>query len=164
MPEVRVALNESPGELIFDPNAFPSLTVKVVPAGMTTGCGGAGTGATAGAAAVVGAGAGVAGLFEEFVAFPASVFDGVVFAGAPMLLAEFEAELEVVSAGLCEQATSANSRRIESTHSPRERIMFSSESEFVEAKNCNRSRPKCANEECKYGRLKRGTDRGSGTG
>jgi hypothetical protein len=147
MPEASVALKESPGELIFDPTAFPNLTVRVVPAGTTTGWGaGAGVGAAAGAVAVVGAApgacVGAAGVAEEFIALPLSVFDGAVFDGAvfdgavfdgavfdgaAVSLAELDAVLEAVSAGLCEQATSVNRRKMESTHSPRERIIFSSE-------------------------------------
>ncbi len=156
MAEANVALKESPGELIFDPTAFPSLTVTVLPAGMTTGCG-AGAGTAAGVVDAVGAapagavpsGAGAAGLAEEFIAFPLSLFDGALvldgaaFDGAAVLLVELEAELEAVSAGLCEQATSVNSRKMESTHSPRERIIFSSETEFVEAKTVIQAGPTC---------------------
>jgi len=99
--EASVALKESPGELIFDPTDCPSLTVSVVPAGTTTGCG---------AGALVSA--------EEPVAFPPAAFDG-----AAVLLAE----LEAVSAGLLEQATSVNHRKMENTYSARERMIFTSE-------------------------------------
>src|SRR6202158_3615742 len=44
--EARVALKDCPVELIFDPKDSPSLTVSVVPAGTTRGCGaGGGSGA-----------------------------------------------------------------------------------------------------------------------
>jgi hypothetical protein len=48
-----VAVNESPGELIFDPNDCPNRTVKVVPAGTTTGGGGVGVVCCAGVEDVI---------------------------------------------------------------------------------------------------------------
>src|ERR1700730_11347607 len=64
--EARVALNDCPVELIFDPKDSPSLTVRVVPAGTTKGCG---AGATA-------AGAAVPGAAGALIAFPPAAFDG----------------------------------------------------------------------------------------
>jgi hypothetical protein len=95
--------------LIFDPTGSPSLTVRVVPAGTTTGCG-------SGAAVCAG----------ELIAFPPAAFDGA----AIFWLLEFEA----VSAGLLEQATSVNNRKMDSTYSTRERIILSSEIRLVAAK------------------------------
>jgi hypothetical protein len=157
MAEASVALKESPGELIFDPTEFPSLTVRVLPAGMITGCG---AGAGTGAAAVVGAaprdgtaasGAGVVAAAGEFMVFPLSVFDGALvfdgaaFDGVAVLLAELDVALEAVSAGFREQATSVNNRKMGSKHSPRERIIFSSERRICGGQNCNPKRAKCAN-------------------
>ncbi len=120
--EASVALKESPGELSFEPNEFPSLTVRVVPAGTTIGCG-----AGAGVAA---AGAGVAG---ELIAFPPAVFDGADMFWLEEL--EFCPEgLEAVSAGLLEQATSANRKRMDSTNSAREGMIFTSESNLSRSK------------------------------
>jgi hypothetical protein len=107
--EARVALKDCPVELIFDPKDSPSLTVSVVPAGTTSGCG-------------AGAGGG-AGAIGELIAFPPAAFDGaVVF---------WLAELEAVSAGLLEQATSVNNRKMDSTYSARERMIFSSRSKLL---------------------------------
>jgi hypothetical protein len=153
MPEVSVALNESPGELIFEPTAFPSRTVRVLPTGTITGCG-AGAGADVGADAASGAAAvaaedgvaagDVAGADGEFIAFPESVFidpefvdpefagaefAGGLFAGAAVLLVEFAA----VSAGFREHAANVNSRKME-IHRARARMGSSSEREFVEVK------------------------------
>jgi hypothetical protein len=141
MPEVSVALKESPGELIFDPTALPNRTVRALPTGTITGCG-AGAAAGADEASVVaeaGAVAGVAELDGAFIVFPESgvadpefvvaEFAGEVFAGAAALLAEFD----VVSAGLREQATNVTSKKME-IHRARERIRSSSGREFVEAK------------------------------
>ena len=99
--EARVALKESPGELIFDPTDDPNRTVSVVPAGTTTGGAGAGAGAAAGAAA------------GELIALPPAL--PAVFDCAAMLLAEFAA----VSAGLLEHATNVNNRAIVSIWSAR---------------------------------------------
>jgi hypothetical protein len=93
--------------LSFDPTDSPSLTVRVVPAGTTTGCG---------SRAVVCAG--------ELVAFPPAAFDG-----AAMFW-----ELEAVSAGLLEQATSVNNRKMTGKYSARERIIVSSGIKIVAAK------------------------------
>jgi hypothetical protein len=140
MPEVSVALKESPGELIFDPTALPNRTVRALPTGTITGCGAAAAGADeASVVAEAGAVAGVAELDGAFIAFPESgvadpefvvaEFAGEVFAGAAALLAEFD----VVSAGLREQATNVTSKKME-IHRARERIRSSSGREFVEAK------------------------------
>jgi hypothetical protein len=103
--EASVALKDWPAVLIFDPTDSPSLTVRVVPAGTTTGCG---------SGAFVSAG--VVGAAGEFIAFPPPAFDG-----AAMLLAE----LDAVSAGLLEQATSPNNnRKTDNTYNARERMIF----------------------------------------
>jgi hypothetical protein len=107
--DASVALKESPGELSFDPTEFPSLTVNVVPAGTTTGCG-SGAGVEAG----------------ELIAFPPAAFDGAAAFWPP--------ELDAVSAGLLEQATSVNNRKMDSTYSARERMIFPPKSKMVEAK------------------------------
>jgi hypothetical protein len=111
--DASVALKESPGELSFDPTEFPSLTVNVVPAGTTTGCG-----SGAGVAAGVEAG--------ELIAFPPAAFDGAAAFWPP--------ELDAVSAGLLEQATSVNNRKMDITYSARERMIFPPKSKMVEAK------------------------------
>jgi hypothetical protein len=111
--EASVALKDWPVVLIFDPTDSPSLTVRVVPAGTTTGCG-------SGAAAGVAAGA------AELIAFPPAAFDG-----AAMF---WPAELEAVSAGLLEQATSVNNRATDNRYNARERMIFPSNIKFVEAK------------------------------
>jgi len=139
MPEVNVALNGSPGELIFDPTAFLKRTVRALPAGTISGGradSSIGLIAASGAAAVVAeaviaeeeAAAGVAGLEGGLIAFPESVWLGASFDGAAVLLAEFEA----VSAGLREQATSANSTKQKGIAN--ESAYYFTEREFVEGK------------------------------
>jgi hypothetical protein len=108
-----VALNESPGELIFDPTEFPSLTVRVVPSGTTTGCGSGALVAAAGDA-------------EEPMAFPPAAFDGAA--------AFWLAASEAVSDGFFEQAASVNNRKMDNANSARERMIYPSEVKFVEAK------------------------------
>jgi hypothetical protein len=73
MPCDKVARKVCPVELIFDPKAFSSLTVIVVPAGITTGCG-----AGAGALAVFALFASEPVVFDPFVSEP-FVFEPVVF-------------------------------------------------------------------------------------
>ena len=118
--EATVALKDSPGELIFDPTALPSLTVTVVPAGTTMGGGGAG--------AATGAGAWVEGAAEELIALPSAEFDGaaMLFESAEPE-AELEAVLEAVSAGFFEQATNVSKRKMEIANRARERIVFPSD-------------------------------------
>jgi hypothetical protein len=105
MAEASVALNESPGELIFDPTEFPSLTVRVVPAGTTTGCG---SGAFLSAAGDAG---------EPF-ALPPAAFEGA----AALWLAASEAVSDFF-----EQAASANNRKMDNADSARERMISPSE-------------------------------------
>ena len=86
-----------------------------MPAGTTNGCD-CGSGA-AGAGADV-AGADVAGAAGELIALPPAAFDGAaVF---------WLSELDAVSAGFFEQATSVNIRKIDIKYSARERMIFSS--------------------------------------
>jgi hypothetical protein len=115
--EARVALKESPGELIFDPTEFPSLTVRVVPAGTTSGCG---SGALAGAAGDAG----------EPIALPPAAFEGAAF---------WLAASEAVSAGFFEQAARVNNRKMDNANSARERIIYPSEIKIGCGQNCNRS-------------------------
>ena len=107
--EARVPLKESPGELIFDPTEFPSLTVRVVPSGMTTDCG---------SGALVCA----AGDAEEPIALPPAALAGA----AAFPPAAFEdpvafwlAASEAVSAGFFEHAMSENNRKLDK-HTARE--------------------------------------------
>jgi hypothetical protein len=79
-----------------------------VPAGTTKGCG---SGA--------GGGVAVAGAAGVLIAFPPAAFDGAVMS--------WLAELDAVSAGFFEQATSVNIRKMDNKYSARERMIFSSD-------------------------------------
>jgi hypothetical protein len=116
--EARVALKESPGELIFDPTEFPSLTVRVVPAGTIIGCG---SGALVSAAGAAG----------EPIAFPLAAFEDPV--------AFWLAASEAVSAGFFEHAMSENNRKMDNANSARERIICLSEIKICCGQNCKRS-------------------------
>jgi hypothetical protein len=116
--EANVALKESPGELIFDPTEFPNLTVRVVPAGTTTGCG---SGAFLAAAGDAG----------EPMALPPAVFEGAA--------AFWLAASEVVSDGFFEQAASVNNSKMDNAERARERMIFPSEIKICCGQNCNRS-------------------------
>jgi len=114
-----VALKESPGELIFDPTEFPNLTVSVVPAGTTTGCG-----------------AGAWGSAEEPAGLPPAASDEA---------AVLPAELEAVSAGLLEQAASVKHRKMDSTYNARERMIFTSTIKICRDQDCKSKWAECAN-------------------
>jgi hypothetical protein len=126
MAEASVALKESPGELIFDPTEFPSLTVRVVPSGTTTGCGSGARVAAAGDAGERMAFPPAA--FEGAAAFPPAAFEGVA--------AFWLAASEAVS-GFFEQAARVNNRKMDNAKNARERMVFTSEIKICCGQNCN---------------------------
>jgi hypothetical protein len=88
-----------------------------VPAGTTNGCGSGAAGAGADVADAPG---------ELLIAFPPAAFDGAAMS--------WLAELDAVSAGFFEQATSVNIRKMDNKYSARERMIFSSRTNLLRPK------------------------------
>jgi hypothetical protein len=115
-----VAENDWPAVLSFDPKSSPSLTVRCVPSGTTTG-GGACC-------------ADCAGVVEEPVSLPLAVDDGA----SELDVAELDvpelgvAEFAVVFPALFEHPARTNSSRIENAKSGRTRILFPPRSHFLD--------------------------------